>query len=154
MLTSVFEHCEPSVNRYDYLLFLIINSYCFIWYYYVVPCLYFKDLFIYLSINNTEREVETQAEGESGSSQGPWCETQSQNLGSRPELKADAQPLSHPGIPVVPCLALGYNYRSQAQLQESSYFSLDLLRELIMFILSFSYSACCFCNAFNSSTFS
>ena len=44
-----------------------------------------------------EREAETQAE-EAGSPQGPQCGTQSRIPGSQPEPKADAQPLSHPGI--------------------------------------------------------
>ena len=39
------------------------------------------------------------AEGEIGSSQGAQCGTQSWNLGSCLEPKADAQPLSHPGVP-------------------------------------------------------
>ena len=46
-----------------------------------------------------ERETETQAEGEAGSMQGARCGTQSQDLGSRPEPKADAQPPSHPRRP-------------------------------------------------------
>ena len=46
-----------------------------------------------------EREAETQAEGEAGCLQGACCRSQSRILGSRPEPKADAQPLSHPGIP-------------------------------------------------------
>ena len=44
-----------------------------------------------------EREAETQAEGEAGSLQGAQCGTGSRIPGSRPEPKADAQPLSHPG---------------------------------------------------------
>ena len=48
-----------------------------------------------------EREAETQAEGEEGSSQGARCGTRSQIPGSHPELKVDAQPLSHPGIPLL-----------------------------------------------------
>ena len=47
----------------------------------------------------TQREAETQAEVEAGS---PWESNMgfdSRTLGSRPELKADAQPLSHPGVP-------------------------------------------------------
>ena len=50
---------------------------------------------IYLFRRNTEREAETYTEGEAGSLRGskiPW---------SGPELKVDAQPLSHPGIPKV-----------------------------------------------------
>ena len=42
---------------------------------------------------------ETQAEGEAGSMQGARCGTRSWIPGSHPEPKADAQPLSHPGIP-------------------------------------------------------
>ena len=46
-------------------------------------------------------EAETQAEGEAGSLQGIQCGTRSQILGSRPEPKADAQKLSHPGAPKI-----------------------------------------------------
>ena len=46
-----------------------------------------------------ERETETQAEGEAGSMQGAQYGTRSWIPGSRPEPKADAQPLSHPGVP-------------------------------------------------------
>ena len=51
-------------------------------------------------MRDTEREAETQAEWEAGSSRGAQCRTQSQTSGSHSELKADAQPLSHPGIPI------------------------------------------------------
>ena len=54
-------------------------------------------------MRNTEGEEETQAEGEAGpmwdSILGP---------GSRPELKADAQPLSHPGVPQITFESLNY----------------------------------------------
>ena len=50
-------------------------------------------------MRDTEREAETPAEGEAGSMQGAQCGTRSQDLGSRPERKAGAKPLSHPGIP-------------------------------------------------------
>ena len=56
-------------------------------------------LFFYLFTRDTETEAETQAEGEAGSLQGPRCGTQSQDPGSRPEPKTDAQPLSHPDAP-------------------------------------------------------
>ena len=47
-------------------------------------------------------EAETQAEGgEAGSMQGAWCGTRSQESGITPWPKADAQPLSHPGAPVL-----------------------------------------------------
>ena len=44
-------------------------------------------------MRDREREAETQAEGEAGS-------TQEGTPGSRPEPQADAQPLSHPGAPL------------------------------------------------------
>ena len=43
------------------------------------------------------REVEIQAEGKADSLWGAWCRTLSQDPGSLPEPKADAQPLSYPG---------------------------------------------------------
>ena len=50
-------------------------------------------------MRDTEREAETQAEGEAGSPQGARCGTRSPDPGSSPELKADAQLLSYPGVP-------------------------------------------------------
>ena len=52
-------------------------------------------------MRDTEREAETQTKGEAGSPWGAGCRTRSQDPGITPEPKADAQPLSHPGIPVV-----------------------------------------------------
>ena len=49
-------------------------------------------------MRDTEREAETQAEGEAGLPKGARCGTQSQIPGSCPEPKADAQLLSHPGV--------------------------------------------------------
>ena len=46
-----------------------------------------------------EREAETQAEGEAGSCREPDVGLDPRTLGSYPEPKADAQPLSHPGVP-------------------------------------------------------
>ena len=48
----------------------------------------------------TDREAETQAEGEAGSMQEPDVGLDPITLGSHPEPKADSQPLSHPGIPL------------------------------------------------------
>ena len=45
-----------------------------------------------------EREAETQAEGEAAPCREPDVGLDPGTLGSRPELKADAQPLSHPGV--------------------------------------------------------
>ena len=45
------------------------------------------------------RETETQAEGEEGSPHGAQCGTRSWIPGSCPELTADTQLLSHPGVP-------------------------------------------------------
>ena len=50
-------------------------------------------------MRDTEKEAETLAEGEEGSLQGTWCGTRSWIPGSCPEPKADAQLLSHPGVP-------------------------------------------------------
>ena len=58
----------------------------------------FKD-FIYLFIKDTEKEAETQAEGEAGSLPGARYGTQSQIPESHPDPKADVQLLSHPGVP-------------------------------------------------------
>ena len=46
-----------------------------------------------------DRETETQAEGEAGSLWEPDVGLDLGTPGSQPEAKADAQPLSHPGIP-------------------------------------------------------
>ena len=62
----------------------------------VILCIYlFLKDFIYLSMRDTEREAETQAEGEAGSMQGARCGSRSRVSRSRPEPRADAQPLSH-----------------------------------------------------------
>ena len=63
---------------------------------------FFKDL-IYLFMRDTE--AETQAEENVGSLRGPHCGARSQGPRiTRLELKADAQPLSHPGTPPDPLL--------------------------------------------------
>ena len=48
-------------------------------------------------MRNTQREAKTQAEGEAGSLQKPEVGLDPGTPRSHPELKADAQPLSHPG---------------------------------------------------------
>ena len=60
---------------------------------------FFKILFIHE--RNTEREAETQAEGEAGSplTKEPNAGLDPRTPGSHPELKTDAQPLSPPGAP-------------------------------------------------------
>ena len=50
-------------------------------------------------MRDTEREAETQAEGEAGPKQGARWELNPRTPGSQPEPKADAQPLTHPGAP-------------------------------------------------------
>ena len=57
--------------------------------------LFFKD-FIYLFMRDTERQK--QAEGEAGSLQLAQCRLKSRTPRSRPEPKADTQPMSYPGI--------------------------------------------------------
>ena len=49
-------------------------------------------------MRDTEREAETQAEGEAGSGE-PDVGLDPETPGSRPGPKADAQTLSHSGIP-------------------------------------------------------
>ena len=53
-------------------------------------------------MRDTGRGAEAEGEGEAGSSQGARCGTRSWILGSHPEPNADAQPLSHPGVPKSP----------------------------------------------------
>ena len=50
-----------------------------------------KRFYLFTQERHTERGTETQAEGDAGSNP--------RTLGSRPEPKADAQSLSHPGAP-------------------------------------------------------
>ena len=60
---------------------------------------FFED-FIYLFMRDTEREAETQAEGEAGSMhREPDVGFDPGSLGSCPGPKAGAKPLRHPGIP-------------------------------------------------------
>ena len=62
---------------------------------------FFFFLRFYLFIHEKHREAETQAEGEAGSMQGVQCRTRSPDVGSCPEPKEDAQPRSHPSVPLV-----------------------------------------------------
>ena len=55
-------------------------------------------------MRDTEKEAETQAEGEADSPQGAWCGTRSQGPGIEP--KAKAQSLSNPGVPTVESLKM------------------------------------------------
>ena len=51
-------------------------------------------------MRDTEREAETQAEGEADSLQGAgWMQDLIRIQGSCPKPKADTQPLSFPGVP-------------------------------------------------------
>ena len=52
-------------------------------------------------MRDTQREAEAWTEGEAGSLQGANVRLDSLDLGSLLEPKADAQPLSHTGIPKV-----------------------------------------------------
>ena len=60
---------------------------------------FLKRFHLFIHEQYREREAETQAE-----KQAPWREPDvglsTRTSGSRPEPKADAQPLSHPGVPV------------------------------------------------------
>ena len=50
-------------------------------------------------MRDTQREAETQAEGEAGSMRGPWCGTRSRVSRIRPWAEGSAKPLSHLGCP-------------------------------------------------------
>ena len=58
-----------------------------------------KKDFIYLFMRDTEREAETQAEGEAGSMQGTRCVTRSQVSRITSWAEGSAKPLSHQGCP-------------------------------------------------------
>ena len=62
-------------------------------------CVLYFLRFIGLFMRDTEKEAETQAEGEAGSMLGARCGTRSQDSRISPGPKAGAKPLSHPGIP-------------------------------------------------------
>ena len=51
-------------------------------------------------MRDTQREVETQAEGKAGSPQEPDAGLDPRTPGSRLEPKADTQPLSHRDVPI------------------------------------------------------
>ena len=71
-------------------------------------------------MRDTEREAETQAEVEAGSplSREPNAGLDPRPPGSRPEPKADAQLLSHPGIPPVCFIFLRFNFFIHERLRE------------------------------------
>ena len=85
--------------------------------------IFFKILFIY----SREREAETQAEGEAGSTQGAQCGTRSQVSRIRPWAEGKAQSLSHPGCPSCLVLREPWNIvRSASGSQRSSGASTEL----------------------------
>ena len=57
---------------------------------------FYKRFLIYSFMRDTKREAEIQAEGETGFLWGAGCGTRSQDPGSPPEPKADAQPSAPP----------------------------------------------------------
>ena len=52
-------------------------------------------------MKDTQREAETQAEGEEAPCREPDVGLDPRTPGSHPGLKAGTQPLSHPGVPVI-----------------------------------------------------
>ena len=75
-----------------------------------LPYYFFKKI---LFIHETHTERQRQAEGKAGSSHGkPDVGFDPRNLEWRPELKADAQPLTHPGVPIDLPLKSNYCQRS------------------------------------------
>ena len=83
-------------------------------------------------MRDTGRQRQTKAEGEAGLSQGAQCGTQSQTPGSRLEPKAEAQPLSHPGIPLQYFLMSIIIYKNFSQM---AYLLLLLLFSLFFLLL-------------------
>ena len=75
------------------------------WYLYLYDdILFFKD-FIYLSMRDTEGERQRQRQREKQvPCEKPDAGLDPRTVGSCPEPKADAQPLSHPGIPLYDCI--------------------------------------------------
>ena len=65
-------------------------------------CYYFLRFYLFIHEIEREREAEKQAEGEAGSPQGAQCGTPSRIPEPCLQLKADAQLLSHPGVPPLP----------------------------------------------------
>ena len=59
----------------------------------------FLIIILFITATEREREAENYAEREAVSPPGAQYGTRCQTPGSHPELKAEAQPLSHPGIP-------------------------------------------------------
>ena len=59
---------------------------------------FFKD-FIYLFMRDTEKEADTERGEKQAPCGEPDAELDPRTLGSRPEPKADVQPLSPPGAP-------------------------------------------------------
>ena len=57
-------------------------------------------------MRDTQREAETQVEGKQAPCGEPDAGLNPRTLGSRPEPKADAQPLSHSGVPTFYHLSL------------------------------------------------
>ena len=74
--------------------YLCLHGASSLWPHLPVFIFFFKIFYLFIH-ENTERGAETRAEGEAGSLQGARRGTP----GSQPELKTDAQPLSHPGAP-------------------------------------------------------
>ena len=68
-------------------------------------------------MRDTEREAETQAEGEAGSMQGARHGTQSQVSRIRPWTEGSAKLLSHPGCPVFDFHKPKMKYRGLLYLQ-------------------------------------
>ena len=60
----------------------------------------FLKMILFMSNTHTHREAETKAEGEQDPCGTPNTGLDPRTLGSQPEWKAEAQPLSHPGAPV------------------------------------------------------
>ena len=75
-----------------------------------IGLLQFLKKVLFIHERHTQREAETQAEGEAAPCGEPDAGLDPRILGSQPELKADTQPLSHPGAPFVAIFKKGFIY--------------------------------------------
>ena len=73
-----------------------------------------------LFIDETQRGKDIGRGKKAGSLQGTWCQTRLWGPGSWPEPKADAQPLSHPGVPIYSLLKSDINPDTSIQIKISS----------------------------------
>ena len=81
----------------------LILSYLLRYWYLYIYLSFFKIFYLFIHYRHREKGRDI-GRGEADSLWRTWWGTQSPYLGSCPKLKADAQLLSHPGIPITACI--------------------------------------------------